>query len=277
MAEQVQFQFDAPADDQVSAYLASGLTALTDDQLTIVELLSGLLSEFCSAANVLVHQPVMHTHPKDHADLEPHEVHQRDFAKVIASDAVIALGDFASWGGGKELVWAERLRLPVLLLVKKGASVSKLVLGTTGDIERHEWRFHNEVREAWQTFFLKRKAQLETHRRLRASRAMLWGPTLGRFLATYRSLDEVGRTVVTATSHLMPGRIGEMLSSPLALAEASLDEVTALSGALGLPSATMLPGEPSSALPPRALVALGRSRTNPKTSVLRPWGSSSGT
>ncbi len=98
MSEQEQLKFEAPADDQVSAYLASGLTALTDDQLTIVELLSGLLSEFCGDANVLVHQPVMHTHPKDHRDLEKEEVHARDFGKVLASDVVIALGDFASWG-----------------------------------------------------------------------------------------------------------------------------------------------------------------------------------
>lgn len=32
-------QFEAPPEDPVSAYLASGLTSLNDDQITIVELL----------------------------------------------------------------------------------------------------------------------------------------------------------------------------------------------------------------------------------------------
>ena len=37
MNEPQQLQFEAPAEDPVSAYLASGLTSLNDDQITIVE------------------------------------------------------------------------------------------------------------------------------------------------------------------------------------------------------------------------------------------------
>ncbi len=142
------------------------------------------------------------------------------------------------------------------MLLRRNAAVSRLVVGTTGDIEVHEWRFHTEVREIWKTYFLRRKAQLEGHRRIRAARAMLWGAPLGRMLAAYRSLDEHDRITVAATAQLTPRRITEMLRSPLALAEASLDEVTALSGALGLPSTVVQPGEAISALPARALAAL---------------------
>lgn len=205
---------------------------------------------------MLVHQPVMHTHPRDHADLDAHVVHARDYAKVVASDVVIALGDFASWGAGKELAWAERLRLPILMLVRNAASVSRLVTGTSGDIEVCEWRFHTDVREIWHTYFLKRKEQLEAHRRLRADRNIMWGAPLARLATAYHLLDDQGRIVVAATSHLTPRRIDEMLSSPFALAEASLDQVTALTGALGLPSQAALPGELQPELPARALVAL---------------------
>ena len=66
-------------------------------------------------AGVLVHQLVMHTHPTDHEDLSPAEVHDMDFRKVIDSDVIVAIGDFASWGAGKELAWAERLRTPALM------------------------------------------------------------------------------------------------------------------------------------------------------------------
>ncbi len=133
MGDPQQLQFDAPLEDPVSVYLASGLTSLNDDQITIVELVSGLIGGYCGDAEVLVHQPVLHTHPKDHGALSAEEVHAKDFARVTESDAVIAIGDFASWGAGKELVWAERLRTPVLVLLRKGCSMSRLVVGSTGD------------------------------------------------------------------------------------------------------------------------------------------------
>lgn len=156
MAEQQELQFNAPADDPVSVYLASGLTALTDDQITIVELASGLVAGYCGNAGVMVHQPVLHTHPRDHGELSAEVVHAKDFASVTESDAIIAIGDFASWGAGKELVWAERLRMPVLMLLRQGRSISRLVTGTTGDIEVADWRFPDDIREVWTTYFVRR-------------------------------------------------------------------------------------------------------------------------
>ena len=75
MSEQQTIRFDAPPDDPIAAYLASGLTSLNEDQLTIVELVSGLVAGFCSDAGVIVHQPVLHTHPADHGDTPPAKVH----------------------------------------------------------------------------------------------------------------------------------------------------------------------------------------------------------
>lgn len=83
MAEALTLRFDVPADDPVTVYLASGLTALNDDQITIVELVSGLLGGYCAEMDVRVHQPVLHTHPSDHSDLSDLEVHAKDFASVI--------------------------------------------------------------------------------------------------------------------------------------------------------------------------------------------------
>jgi nucleoside 2-deoxyribosyltransferase len=256
MSDQQQLRFDAPEDDPVAVYLASGLTALNEDQLTIVELVSGLVAGFCGEAGVLVHQPVMHTHPRDHASLEAEEVHAKDFTKVIESDAVIAIGDFASWGAGKELAWAERLRVPVLLLHREHSPVSRLITGTTGDIEVATWRFHDEIREAWTTYFVARRAQLEAHRRIRARRRSIWAPTLQRVRATHDALSGDEQREVAAIAHLSTRRVHEMLSSPITLAEASLDEVQALVNALGLPSTAAVPGGELPQLPPRALSAL---------------------
>lgn len=256
MAEQQQLHFNAPAGDPVTAYLASGLTSLNDDQITIVELVSGLVAGYCADAGVMVHQPVLHTHPRDHVDLADETVHAQDFGSVIESDVIIAIGDFASWGAGKELAWAERLRTPVLMLIRKGRSMSRLVTGTSGDVVMAEWRYPDDIREVWSTYFGKRRAQFEAHRRLRAGRRRIWTPTLLQIRATYDGLSDVGRTEVAAIAHLRPRRVDEMLGTAGALAGASADELQALVNALGLPSITAVPGSSPPSLPLRALSAL---------------------
>ena len=256
MAEPQQLQFEAPAEDPVSAYLASGLTSLNEDQITIVELVSGMVAGFCGEAGVMVHQPVLHTHPKDHGALSAEAVHAKDFASVTESDVVIAVGDFASWGAGKELAWAERLRTPTLLLLRKGRAMSRLVLGTTGDVEVAEWRFPDDLREVWTTYFVKRKAQLETHRRMRVARRRLWTPTMLRLRGAFDALSADGQREVAAIAHLSPRRVHEILSAPGALAESSADELHALANAMSLPSTTVMPGGNVPVLAPRALSAL---------------------
>ncbi len=218
--------------------------------------MSGLVAEFCSEAGVIVHQPVLHTHPKDHDGLSPAEIHDADFLKVIESDVVIAIGDFASWGAGKELAWAERLRTPVLMLLREDRTVSRLVAGTSADIEVVKWRFHDDIREAWTTYFVKRKAQLEDHRRLRSARTNLWSAPLTTIRTAYEHLDGPAREEVAAVSRLTQRRIDEILISPLTLAQASLDEAQALVNALELPSVTAAPGENPPSLAPRSLSAL---------------------
>ena len=256
MSEQAQLQFDAPEDDPVSVYIASGLTALNEDQITIVELVSGLIAGYCAANGVIVHQPVLHTHPKDHGSLSAEQVHAEDYGRVSESDAVIALGDFPSWGAGKELVWAERLRTPVLLLLRRGRSMSRLVIGSTGDLEQAEWRFPDDIRDVWMTYLMRRQAQMEAHRRMRASRRRLWSPTLALLQTAFNGLDADTRREIAAIAHLTPRRLEEILSGPGALAEASLDEVHAFVNALGLPSSSVTAGANMPNLTPRALSAL---------------------
>lgn len=256
MTKPQQLQFEAPAEDPVSAYLASGLTSLNEDQITIVELVSGMIATFCGDAGVMVHQPVLHTHPKDHHGLSREEVHAKDFASVTESDVVIAIGDFASWGAGKELVWAERLRTPIFVLLRKGRSMSRLVVGSTGDVEVAEWRFPDDLREVWTTYFVKRKAQLEAHQRMRAARRWLWMPTLLRLRGSFDLLAPEDKREVAAIAQLSLRRLEEILSAPGALAESSVDELNALANAMSLPSAAITAGGSLPGLAPRALSAL---------------------
>jgi len=256
MAEQSQLPFNAPTDDPVSIYFASGLTSLNSDQHSIVELVSGLLAEFCSDQKICVHQPVLHTDPANTPDLTPEQVRQIDHEKVASSDALIVLADFASWGGGMEIVWAERLRLPMLLLARDHESISRLLRGSTADVHIHEWRNHNDLRAAWHGFFLGRKSQLEAHRRLRADRQMMWGPTVARIREAFDELASDKRNELYAVAQLSDRRVAELLSSAVIWAEASMDEVQALTGALGLPSSTYVAGDAAVSVSTRDLAAL---------------------
>ncbi len=256
MAEQQRLQFDAPPDDPISVYIASSLTGLSEDQDAVVRLVSGAIASFCSQSGVLVHQPALHTHPVEHNSLTPAEVHDADFRKVLDSDVIVAIGDFPSWGAGKELAWAERLRTPILMFLREGRSVSRLVEGTTADLEIVPWRHDADIREACNTYFMRRKNQLEAQRRLRDSRRRLWSPALQAICVAYDRLDESGRATVAATARLSERRMREMISSPLTLAHTSLDEALALVNALELPSDTLLPAGSSTVLPPMALPAL---------------------
>lgn len=256
MAEQQRLQFDAPSDDPVAVYVASGLTNLSEDEDAIVKLVSGAIADFCSQNGMLVHQPALHTHPVDHRSLSAIEVHNADFRKVLESDVIVAIGDFPSWGAGKELAWAERLRTPILMFVRQGGRVSRLVQGTTADLEIVSWRPDTDIREACSTYFMKRKVQLEAQRRLRDSRRRLWSPSLQSISRAYDQLDESGRASVVATARLSDRRVREIINSPLTLAHASLDEAMALVNALELPSSTLLPAGSPPTLPPVALSAL---------------------
>lgn len=256
MDEQQCLQFDAPPEDPVAAYVASALTGLDADQDAIVRLVSEAIADYCSQNGVLVHQPAIHTHPVDHESLTPEEVHDADFRKVLESDVIVAIGDFPSWGAGKELAWAERLRTPILMFIREDRNVSRLILGTPADIEVVTWRQVADIREACRTYFTKRKNQLEAQRRLRDGRWRLWSPALQLICRVYDRLDESGRISVAATARLSDRRVREMISSPLTLAHASLDEALALVNALGLPSSTLLPAGSPPQLPSAALSAL---------------------
>lgn len=135
MAEQQRLRFDIPAGDPVSVYIASSLTGLSDEEDLMVKQVSGAIAEFCSESGMLIHQPALHTHPIDHESLSPVEVHNADFRKVVESDVIIPIGDFPSWGAGKEVAWAERMRTPLLMFLRDGQDVSRLVRGTPGDFE----------------------------------------------------------------------------------------------------------------------------------------------
>lgn len=69
-------------------------------------------------------------------------------------------------------------------------------------------------------------------------------------------LNRLDRFRAAAIAHLTQRRVQEILSTPGALAESSVDELHALANALGLPSTAVVPGGTLPVLAPRALSAL---------------------
>ena len=80
----------------------------------------------CGAEPYLPHQ---HTDPHEHPDVDPRDVYNRNKAKIEESALVLAYAGEASSGLGVELEIANGRLIPVVLLVEKGKSVSRMLFG----------------------------------------------------------------------------------------------------------------------------------------------------
>jgi hypothetical protein len=85
---------------------------------------------------------------------------------------------------------------------------------------------------------------------------MLWGPTVARIREALRDVPSDLRLEICGVAQLSERRVEELLSSPMLWAEASMDEVQALTGALGLPSSAYLAGDTAVSISARDLSAL---------------------
>lgn len=112
------------------AYFASALTALTDDQkATLFAEVSGIRA-VCEKHHTLLYEPAQYTDPVLHPDIRAERVYEIDRAQVSESDVLILHCDHPSFGAGQELEIATAAGIPVLLLMREGVRVSRMVLGS---------------------------------------------------------------------------------------------------------------------------------------------------
>ena len=109
------------------AYVSGALTSLEDGART--RLFYELLAEVVEASGLRAYLPHRVTDPATTAHLDPRAVYDIDRAHVTGSRVVVAYAGIPSFGVGIEVELAREHGIPVILVVERDRTVSRLLLG----------------------------------------------------------------------------------------------------------------------------------------------------
>lgn len=113
----------------LSAYLASALTGLNNDQRSLVFQLSDTIALICHKHGIELYEPRKKTDPVHHQHVNDKDVFMTDREKVLNSDLVIFLSHYPSTGAGQELDFAYSAMLPIIIISRSTDKVSRMVTG----------------------------------------------------------------------------------------------------------------------------------------------------
>ena len=126
--EMILYQREA-APLRLNAYLATALTVLSEEEREHVFRISDLVGAVCNDLEIELYQPRKTTDPIQHPHVASEDVFTRDRERVLDSDLVIHIADYASTGAGEELDFALAALIPIVLVSQGETRVSRMVLG----------------------------------------------------------------------------------------------------------------------------------------------------
>jgi len=115
------------------AYVSGALTAL--DEGARMRLFYELLAEVVESVGLRAYLPHRVTGPEAAAHLEPRAVYDIDRAHVTSARVVVAYAGIPSFGVGIEVELAREHAVPVVLVVERERTVSRLLLGNPAVVE----------------------------------------------------------------------------------------------------------------------------------------------
>ena len=115
------------------AYISGALTALDDGAR--MRLFYELLAEVVESVGLRAYLPHRVTGPVAAAHLEPRAIYDIDRAHVTAARVVVAYGGIPSFGVGIEVELAREHAVPVVLVVERERTVSRLLLGNPAVVD----------------------------------------------------------------------------------------------------------------------------------------------
>src|SRR5436190_14778356 len=115
------------------AYVSGALTSLEDGART--RLFYELLAEVVESAGLRAYLPHRVTDPVATSHLDPRSVYDIDRAHVTGSRVVVAYAGIPSFGVGIEVELAREHGIPVILVVERDRTVSRLLLGNPAVVE----------------------------------------------------------------------------------------------------------------------------------------------
>jgi transcriptional regulator with XRE-family HTH domain len=212
------------------AYFASALTNLEESARQTLFADAASVRAVCEELRTFLYEPVHYTDPVGNPDLAPAAVYSIDRHQVGISDVVIVYCEYPSFGAGQEIEIATAAGVPVVLLVREGRTVSRMVLGSHARnrvvLYRDTPHLQAELRRSLQELFdelaLKRPlADSGVGRRIREIRAArsASADTVARLAGiSEEALLELERGDCTAQNPSLSGlrRIAQVLSTTLA-------------------------------------------------------------
>jgi len=128
MGQLVLFQ-PRPSPLPLNAYLAYGLTGLTNEQRQFMFHISDLVAMLCKEQGIDLYEPRKKTDPVHHPNVQDAEVCRTDRERVLRSDLLIHLCHYPSTGAGEELDIAYNALVPIILVSHSETRVSRMVTG----------------------------------------------------------------------------------------------------------------------------------------------------
>ena len=114
---------------RLDAYLASGLTGLDETQRRLLLDVSAIVDAVCREVEIDLYQPVNATDPVANPEVSAENVFNIDRERVLGSDLLVHLADFASTGAGEEIDFALGALIPIVIVAHGDTRVSRMVTG----------------------------------------------------------------------------------------------------------------------------------------------------
>lgn len=248
-----QLKFDLDDQPTTLIYVASALTSINMDERTEIsrrcEIIDQTIVETSRALGYSwqVHLPVLWTAPKPDDDRSPREIYDLNRDHVRRASGLILLGDHGgSLGAGQEFDWALSRRMPVLVILGSGFTLSRQIAGTPALMCVRHAATDEQLRQVVATWVKEWGPSVESRSQNWTGERVLADRVARHFNdALPDSSDSI--EVVAALSGLNRERVLELFT-PEAILDASVSEVNALSQALGLELGDVLKPDPISEL-----------------------------
>lgn len=130
----------------LNAYLASALTGLSPADRDEINSLSDMASVVCKMLEIELYEPRKNADPELEDGLSAREVFNTDKHAVENSDLLIGLTNYPSFGAGQEFEIAFNSMIPILLIVRSGKTISRMVRGIPGTMIIVEYSDPTELR-----------------------------------------------------------------------------------------------------------------------------------
>jgi hypothetical protein len=233
-------------DETPLIYIAVPLSQVQEDHRETIELLAHTVTETIVGQTdsekdpwvVRVHSPIKHSAPWKKDGRTPEEIYELNTSKIwLEADAVVVIADHGgSLGIGQELAWACSLQLPIVILHREGTTISRQPSGAAAeyDIELLEYSDPEHMRDLLGRWLISHRAQIcDGPRRRVGRRAHLTG-ICTLLAARWEQLSPEERHHAVMVARMPAIRVERIVSDPLVMAAASVQELIAIGCAVGI-------------------------------------------